>query len=103
MLRQVLDRLLTGSPQGNWRKELALTQDHCRQLRHDFTLLARNVEDHQEKTRRSLERYRARAQGRKDGRFGPEDAPDASNGFSSIPNPTHEQIAAEARRQGMIS
>lgn len=102
MFRQFLHRLFTGSPQATGPLFTVEDQASIRQLKHDFALLERNVQDHTEKTRRNLERYRARLQPRAEGKFGSEESSQSANGFSRIPNPTHQQIADEARRQGLI-
>ncbi len=95
-------RLFSASPKPELRKELAALQEVYRLLKHDFTLLERNMEDHSEKTRRNLERYRARDQARKDGRFGTEVPAGTDNSDSLAPNPTHEQITSYGRSKGLI-
>ncbi len=101
MFRQLFSRLLTGSPQAPGRDRLETLERLCRDLRHDFTLMSREVEDHVEKTRRGLERYRARDQARKSGKFGTEDAPGDDNSHASTVAPTHSEIERLARDKGL--
>jgi len=108
MFAQLINRLFTGS-----QPEFSLTftaddRASIRQLHADLALLKREQDDHAEKTRRSLERYRARLQPRKDGKFGPEDAPDADNGsgltqgYGGVTAANHREIEAMARERGLL-
>jgi len=102
MIRQLIDRLSTAFTQPNYRKEIAGLQEAYRLLRSDLAALDAKSEEHAEKTRLTLERYRARSQPRKDGRFSSEDPAEPTNSRRVMDQPTHEEIEQMVRSQGSI-
>ena len=86
-------------------EKLNESQQEIRELRQELTLLRRNVDDLEEKHSRRLNSLRAQLQQRKAGKFGPEDAPQSTNGegLTLVPTAmTHDEIEALARERGKI-
>ena len=95
-------RQLTEDPQAVYRDEIDALQTENRSLRQEFAILGREVQEQAENNERRMKKFRAWVQPRKDGKFGPEDAPDGANVQPVILNPTHDQITAQFRLKGLI-
>jgi len=98
----------TAIPQLPVNPPLASMQDDFRVLRLEVSRLREEFEELTEKTSRKLKRYAAWAQPRKDGKFGPQEPADGSNGstliqgYGAVPTPTHAQIEAMARERSLL-
>lgn len=96
----------TAFPQAEAILKLDTTAASLADLRHEVTLMRRDMEDFEERTAKRLDRYRKWYQGRKGGKFaneGLEDDAQSQNTLPLVPGDTHETIASRARQQGLIS
>ena len=89
----------TSESQGTLRVRITELEAEIKAIKREIRVLTGTWEDHEDRVTRRLERYRAWAKPRKDGKFAAEE----QNGTPALPtNPTHDQIRAEARRQGLM-
>ena len=96
----------TAFPQADLFGKMDAQRSELRDLHHKITLMRRDMEDFEERTARKLDRYRKWFSSRKSGKFANQDTEDTAqsmNDEGSVVPGTHQDIAAEARKQGLIS